>query len=41
MPTILRIDGFQAHDLNRLRLLVTEHRVAFERAWHEHFGSQA
>ncbi len=30
--------GFRSHELNRLRLLVIEHRVAFMEAWHAHFG---
>jgi hypothetical protein len=30
--------GFRSHDLNRLRLLVIEHRVKFLEAWNVHFG---
>ncbi len=30
--------GFRAHELNRVRLLVIEHRLAFKEAWDEHFG---
>ena len=30
--------GFRAHELNRLRALVIEHRVAFTEAWNAHFG---
>ena len=30
--------GFRLHDLNRLRLLVIEHRLAFMEAWNAHFG---
>lgn len=31
--------SFRSHELNRLRLLVIEHRVAFLEAWHAHFGN--
>ncbi len=31
--------GFRSHELNRLRLLVIEHRVTFQEAWHAHFGN--
>lgn len=30
--------GFRAHELNRLRALVIQHRAAFQEAWDEHFG---
>lgn len=30
-------DGFRAHELNRLRVVVLEHRDAFRRRWDEHF----
>jgi hypothetical protein len=33
--------GFRAHELNRLRALVIEHRLAFMEAWNVHFGRQA
>jgi hypothetical protein len=33
--------GFRAHELNRLRALVIEHRVSFVEAWNAHFGRQA
>ena len=29
-------DGFRAHELNRVRELVIEHRDAFRRQWDEH-----
>jgi hypothetical protein len=29
-------DGFRAHELNRLRELVIEHRAVFWRRWDEH-----
>jgi len=28
-------------ELNRVRALVIEHRVAFKEAWHGHFGTEA
>lgn len=31
-------EGFRSHELNRVRLLVVEYRVAFRRRWDEHFG---
>ena len=31
--------GFRAQELNRLRLMVIEHRVDFKEAWHAYFGS--
>jgi hypothetical protein len=34
-------DGFRAHELNRVRQLVAEHRAEFRRRWDEHFSSQA
>ena len=33
--------GFRAHELNRIRALVIEHRTAFKGAWHGHFGTEA
>ena len=33
--------GFRSHELNRIRALVLEHRVAFKEAWHGHFGTEA
>jgi hypothetical protein len=33
--------GFRAHELNRLRALVHEHRLSFVEAWDVHFGGQA
>jgi hypothetical protein len=30
--------GFRAHELNRLRALVIEHRLTFVEAWNVHFG---
>jgi uncharacterized protein DUF4160 len=30
--------GFRIHELNRLRLLVIEHRLKFLEAWNAHFG---
>ncbi|HXW26697.1 MAG TPA: DUF4160 domain-containing protein [Xanthobacteraceae bacterium] len=30
--------GFRAHELNRLRALVIEHRATFTEAWNVHFG---
>ena len=32
--------GFRSHELNRVSLLVIEHRFAFEKAWDEHFSRQ-
>jgi hypothetical protein len=29
--------GFRIHELNRVRLLVIEHRVGFLEAWNAHF----
>ena len=29
--------GFRAHEINRLRALVIEHRVTFKEAWNAHF----
>ena len=34
-----RSKGFAHHELNRLETVVQEHREAFLRAWHDHFGS--
>jgi hypothetical protein len=33
--------GFRAHELNRLRALVLEHRATFVEAWNAHFGRKA
>ena len=33
--------GFRAHELNRVRALVIEHRLSFMEAWNAHFGRQA
>ncbi len=30
--------GFRTHELNRLRLLVIQHRLTFLEAWNEYFG---
>ena len=30
--------GFRLHELNRVRLLVIEHRMDFMEAWDAHFG---
>jgi hypothetical protein len=30
--------GFRAHEINRLRALVVEHRMEFVEAWNVHFG---
>jgi hypothetical protein len=30
--------GFRAHELNRLRALVIQHRVDFKEAWNAYFG---
>ena len=30
--------GFRSHELNRLRMLVIEHRLHFLEAWHAHFA---
>jgi hypothetical protein len=30
--------GFRAHELNRLRALVLEHRATFMEGWNAHFG---
>jgi len=30
--------GFRAHEVNRLRALVIEHRQSFVEAWNAHFG---
>lgn len=34
-------NGFRAHELNRLRAIVIEHRLRFLEAWDAHFGHQA
>jgi len=31
-------EGFRAHELSKLRMLVIEHRNLFLEKWHEHFG---
>ena len=33
--------GDRAHELNRLRALVIEHRARFMEAWNGHFGRQS
>ena len=33
-------DGFRAHELNRLRSLIVEHRAEFQRRWDEHFSTK-
>ena len=33
--------GFRAHELNRIRILVIEHRLTFKEAWDGHFGTEA
>jgi len=33
---LARSDGFRAHELNRVRALVIEHRDTFRRQWDEH-----
>jgi len=38
---LARSRGFRAQELNRLRALVIEHRMAFKEAWHGHFGAEA
>jgi hypothetical protein len=38
-PVILaESHGFRAHEINRLRALVIEHRLTFTEAWNAHFG---
>lgn len=32
-------DRFRAHELNRVRELVVEHRTEFQRRWDEHLSS--
>ena len=32
--------GFRSHELNKVRALVIEHRMAFPEAWHGHFGTE-
>jgi Domain of unknown function (DUF4160) len=36
--TLAESHGFRAHEINRLRALVIEHRVTFAEAWNDHFG---
>jgi hypothetical protein len=31
--------GFPGHELRRLEVLVEQHRIEFEGAWHEFFGA--
>jgi len=31
-------EGFRAHELNRLRVLVQQHAANFHRQWNEHFS---
>ena len=33
--------GFRAHELNRVRALVGEHRAELQRRWDEHLSTQA
>ncbi|MFA6920618.1 MAG: DUF4160 domain-containing protein [Gallionella sp.] len=33
--------GFRNHELNKLRVMVIEHRAIFLEKWYEHFGNQA
>ena len=33
--------GFRAHELNRIRILVIEHRLTCKEAWDGHFGTEA
>jgi hypothetical protein len=33
--------GFRRHELNRVRLMVIEHRLEFLEAWNAYFGRQA
>lgn len=35
---LARSSGFRAHELNRLRTLVIEHRAALQEAWDVHFS---
>ena len=35
---LARSSGFRAHELNRLRVLVIEHRTALQEAWDVHFS---
>jgi len=37
---LARSEGFRAHELNRVRALVIEHRITFQEAWDEHFRDQ-
>jgi hypothetical protein len=36
--TLAESHGFRAHEINRLRSLVIEHRLTFAEAWNAHFG---
>lgn len=31
--------GFRSHELNRLRLLIIEHKALFLEKWHAYFGN--
>lgn len=31
-------EGFRAHELRKLQMLIAEHLRLFEEAWHEHFA---
>lgn len=33
-------ERFRAHELNRVRALVVEHRALFQESWDEHFSGQ-
>lgn len=35
--SVAKSHGFRAHELNRLRVLVIEHRASFVEAWNAHF----
>jgi hypothetical protein len=35
--TLAESHGFRAHEINRLRTLVIEHRLTFAEAWNVHF----
>lgn len=37
--TLATNSGFRSHELTKLRLLVTEHRVTFQEAWNAHFSN--
>jgi hypothetical protein len=39
--SLVESHGFRRHELNRVRLMVIEHRAEFLEAWNAHFGRQA